>query len=240
MPKKQKISLKDLLEAGAHFGHQAARWHPKMAPYLYGVKEGVHVFDLVKTKKALEEAVKFIRNWTATGKTIVLVGTKRQAQAVIRQQAEKAGLPYVCERWLGGTLTNWEQIKKSLDQLVQMKEARAKGEYKKYTKKERLLLDRQIGRLEKFFGGLVGLEAPPEALFVVDVQKEKIAIKEARKKGLKIVAVVDSNSDPDDIDYLIPANDDAVGAVRLIVSAVAEAAREGKEEYAKKSKSGKN
>jgi len=231
MSKKQEVSLKDLLEAGVHFGHQAARWNPKMASYLYAVKDGVHVFDLVKTKKSLDEAAAFVRDWTATGKTILFVGTKRQAQAVIRQQAQKAGLPFVCQRWLGGTLTNWEQIQKSIKQLIEMKGAREKGEYKKYTKKERLLLDREIARLEKLFGGLASLEKPPEALFVVDVQKERIAVREAIRKGLELVAMVDSNSDPDGISYPIPANDDAVGSISLIVVAIATAEKEGIEKY---------
>jgi len=238
--KKKEISLKDLLEAGAHFGHQAARWNPKMKPYLYTVRDGVHVFDLVKTKEGLEQAMKFIRELTAAGKVIIFVGTKRQAQAIIREQAQKAGVPYVDQRWLGGTLTNWEQIKKSLDQLIKMKEEREKGVYKHYTKKEQLLLDRKIARLQKFFGGLEKLEKPPDALFVVDVQKEKNAVKEAHRKGLSVVAMVDSNSDPDVADCVIPTNDDAVGAIRIIVSAVAEAARDGREVFAKKSKNVKS
>lgn len=229
MKKKKQISLKKLLEAGTHFGHQAARWNPKMKTYLYTVKDGVHVFDLVKTKEGLEKAVEFVRKFVAEGKTIVFVGTKRQAQAIISEEAKKIGIPYVSQRWLGGTLTNWEQIKKSIDQLVEMKEKRKEGEYKKYTKKEQLLLDRKINKLEKFFGGLVLLEKLPEALFVVDVRKEELAVKEAKKKDLIVVGLVDSNADPDLVDYVIPGNDDAVGAIRLVVSAMAEAVKEGQE-----------
>lgn len=231
-----KISLKDLLEAGAHFGHQAARWNPKMKPYLYTVRDGVHVFDLAQTKKSLEEACEFVRKLTAEGGKIIFVGTKRQAGEIVKEEAKKAGTPYVCQRWLGGTITNWEQIKKSIEKLTEMKEKKELGEYKKYTKKEQLLLDREIARLEKFFGGLVGLKELPEAIFVVDTKKEVTAVKEANKKGITVVAVVDSNSDPDLVDYVIPANDDAVGAVKLIVGAIGEAAKEGREKFEKKKK----
>lgn len=232
--KKTKVSLKELLEAGVHFGHQKARWNPKMKPYLYGVKDGVHVFDLAKTKKGLDDACDFVRQFVAKGGVIVFVGTKRQAQAIVAEEAKKAGVPFVAQRWLGGTLTNWEQIKKSIDQLNEMKDERKKGAYKKYTKKEQLLLDRKIGRLERFFGGIATLEKPPEALFVVDVHKEALAVKEAKKKEITIVGVVDSNSDPDMVDYAIPSNDDAVGAIKLIVSTVAEAAKEGRQLAEKK------
>jgi len=235
--KKKEISLKDLLEAGAHFGHQSSRWNPKMKPYLYGVKDSVHVFDLAKTKEGLEKACQFVQELTAKGGTIVFVGTKRQAQAIIIEEAKKAGMPYVSQRWLGGTLTNWERIKKSIDKLNEMKEERKKGEYKRYTKREQLLLDRKIGRLEKFFGGLSALKAPPEALFIVDTQKEGLVVKEAKKKKITVVGLVDSNADPDLVDYIIPSNDDAVAAIKLVVAAIAEAAKEGKEIYDKKSKS---
>lgn len=229
-----KISLKDLLEAGAHFGHQAARWNPKMKPYLYTVRDGVHVFDLSQTKKGLEEAAAFVKTTAAKGGKIVFVGTKRQAAAIVMEEAKKAGVPYVSKRWLGGTITNWEQIKKRIEKLTEMKEKREKGEYKKYTKKEQLLLDREIARLEKFFGGLVGLKELPAAIFVVDTKKEVTAVREANQKEIPVVAIVDSNSDPDLVDYVIPANDDAVGAIKLIVGAIGEAAKEGREKFAKK------
>ena len=232
--KKNEVSLQTLLEAGAHFGHQAARWNPKMKPYLYAVKDGVHVFDLVKTKEGLEKACEFVRHLTAEGKTIIFVGTKRQAQAVITEEAKKAGVPYVSQRWLGGTLTNWDQMKKRIKKLEEMKGERKKGDYKKYTKKERLLLDRRIARLEKFFGGLTSLTKLPEALFIVDTHKEILAVREAKKRGVLVVGIVDSNSDPRLVDYVIPANDDAVASIKLIVSAVAEAAKEGREIFAKK------
>lgn len=231
-----KVSLKDLLEAGAHFGHQAKRWNPKMKPYLFGVRNGIHIFDLVKTKEGLEKAVDFVKNLTAEGGIIVFVGTKRQAAEIVKEEAKKAGVPYVWERWLGGTITNWEQIKKSIEKLVEMKEKREKGEYKEFTKKENVLIDREIARLERFFGGLVGIKELPSAIFVVDTKKEEAAVKEAKKKGITVVAVVDSNSDPDLVDYVIPGNDDAVGAIKLMVGTIAEAAREGQQAWGKKPK----
>lgn len=233
---KTKVVLEDLLEAGVHFGHQAKRWNPLMKDYLYGERDGVHIFDLAKTKEKLDEAVAFARATASQGGKIVFVGTKHQAREIIKEEATKAGMPFINTRWLGGIITNWEQIKKRLDKLVEMKKKREKGEYKKYTKKEQLLLDQEIRRLEKFFGGLVDLKALPEAIFVVDVKNEETVIREAHKKNIPIVAIVDSNSDPSLIDYMIPANDDAVGSIKFIVAAVAEAAKEGKEAYKKKEK----
>lgn len=231
-----KISLKDLLESGAHFGHQASRWNPKMRPYLYTVRDGIHVFDLAKTKEGLEKAIDFVEKTTAEGKKVVFIGTKRQAGAIIKEEAKKAGMPWVSERWLGGTITNWEEIKKRIERLKEMKEKREKGEYKKYTKREQILLDREIARLEKFFGGLVGLEDLPTAIFVVDTKKEATAVREARRKGILVVAITDSNSDPHLVDYVIPANDDAVGSIKLIVEAIGAAAKAGKEAFEKKKK----
>ncbi|OGV89990.1 30S ribosomal protein S2 [Microgenomates group bacterium RBG_19FT_COMBO_39_10] len=229
-----KLSLKDLLEAGAHFGHQARRWNPKMEDYLFEVRDGIHVFDLVKTKEGLEKAADFVRELTAQGGQIIFVGTKRQAQAIIKEEAKKAGMPFVDRRWLGGTVTNWQEIKKRIDHLIEMREQKEKGEYKKYTKKEQLLLDREMEKLEKKMGGLVSLEDLPAAIFMVDTKTEEIAIREAKMKDIPVVAIVDSNSNPDLVDYLIPANDDAVGAIKLIVSIISEAARSGREAWQKK------
>jgi small subunit ribosomal protein S2 len=231
-----KVSLKDLLEAGAHFGHQAKRWNPLMEDYLFDVRDKVHIFDLAKTKQGLDKAAEFVKDVVAKGGKIVFVGTKRQAQAVVAEEAKKAGMPFVCERWLGGIITNWEQIKKSIDKLVEMREKRAKGEYKKYTKKEQLVLDQEIRRLEKFFGGLIGLEALPEAIFVIDTKKEETAVREANKKNIPVIAIVDSNSNPSLVDWIIPGNDDAVGAIKLIVQTIGEAAREGRKVWEKKGK----
>jgi small subunit ribosomal protein S2 len=231
-----KVTLKDLLEAGAHFGHQAKRWNPKMKPYLFGVRDGVHIFDLVKTKEGLEKAADFVKTTAAGGGLVVFVGTKRQAAEIVKEEAKKAGMPYVYERWLGGTITNWEQIKKSIEKLEEMKDKREKGEYKKFTKKENILINREIARLERFFGGMVGLKELPAAIFVVDTNKEETAVKEANQKGVPVVALVDSNSDPDLVDYVIPVNDDAVGAVKLVVGVIGEAAKEGRGAWEKKGK----
>ncbi|MCJ7829637.1 30S ribosomal protein S2 [Patescibacteria group bacterium] len=231
-----KIELKDLLDAGCHFGHQSQRWNPKMSSYLYGVKEGIHIFDLAKTKEGLEKAMEFVRQTTVEGGKIIFVGTKRQAQAIVKEEAQKAKMSFITERWLGGIITNWDNIKKSINKLKDLKAQKESGELKKYTKKENILIDREIARLERFFGGLADLDELPAALFVVDVKKEKAAIQEAAKKGIKIVAVVDSNSDPELVDWVIPANDDAVGSIKLIVEIIGKAAKEGREIWEKKQK----
>jgi small subunit ribosomal protein S2 len=222
------VPLKELLEAGCHFGHQSRRWNPKMKPYIWQAKEGVHIFDLAKTAAKLKEACVALQELVAAGKVVIFIGTKRQAGEIIKQEATKAGVPYVAQRWLGGTITNWQQIKKSRDKLVEMREKKGKGEYKKYTKKENVLLEREINRLSRFFEGLLELKENPDAIFVVDVKKEIAAVKEARKRGVKVFAMVDSNADPDLIDYLIPVNDDAVRSIKLIVGTVAQAAAAGK------------
>jgi len=222
------VSLKELIEAGAHFGHQSRRWNPKMEPYLYGVQEEVHVFDLTKTKACLEEALEFLTKSASEGKVILLVGTKKQAKDKIREVAEKVGCPFVSERWLGGTLTNFEQIKRSIDKLAKMKEEKASGAYQKFTKKERLLLQREIDRLERFLGGLAALTGMPDVLVIVDTHKEVGVIKEATKKGLTTVGIVDSNSDPTVVDYPIPMNDDATKAIEYVVDKVGEAISQGK------------
>lgn len=221
------VPLTELLEAGSHFGHQARRWNPKMAPFLYTVREGVHIFDLAQTSKRLAEACVAAKNMVADGKDIVFVGTKRQAQSIVAQAAKKAGAPYISARWLGGVLSNWPQIEKSIRKLIEMKDKKAKGEYKKYTKKENLLLDREISRLERFFGGLVHLTKAPEALFIVDVHREKTAVREAIAHRVNIFAITDSNADPTVVKYPIPANDDAVKSIKLIVETFAKAVTEG-------------
>ncbi|MFH1840602.1 MAG: 30S ribosomal protein S2 [Candidatus Shapirobacteria bacterium] len=228
------ISLEKLLEVGAHFGHQTKRWHPKMKPYIYAARDGVHIFDLVKTKEGLEEACRYVEKITGEGGTLVFIGTKRQAQAIIVEEAKKAGFPCVSNRWLGGTISNWSQIKKSLDKLAEMTQKREAGEFKAYTKKEQSQFDQEIVRLDRRIGGLTGLKQPPEAIFVVDVKKDLAAVREARTKGVGVVAIVDTNVDPGLVDYVIPANDDAVSAIKLIVGAVAAAAKAGREAWEKK------
>ncbi len=226
--KKYTVSLKDLLEAGCHFGHQARRWNPKMEKYIYVKREGVHIFDLGITAERLAEAMEEVRDLVADYKQVVFVGTKRQASAIIKEEAEKVGAPYVAVRWLGGTITNWDQINKSIKKLTDYTEKKEAGEFKKYTKKENLLIDREINRLDRFLGGLKDIKEIPAAVFVIDVKKEHAVIKEANMKGVKVIGVVDSNADPDGVDFVIPANDDAVSSIKLIVAKMAEAYADGK------------
>ncbi len=221
-----KVSLKDLLEAGCHFGHQSRRWNPKMSPYIYCARDGVHIFDLAQTSQKLAEACLVAKALAKEGKKIVFLGTKRQAQDIVKQEAKQAGMPFVVTRWFGGTISNWKQIKKSIEKLLKMKKDKEEGEYDKYTKKENILIDREIARLERFVGGLVELKKEPEALFVVDINREATAVREANNKGIKVFGIVDSNADPGLVDYPIPANDDAVRSIKLVVSTFARAIEE--------------
>ena len=223
-----KVSLKDLLEAGAHFGHQARRWNPAMAKYVYTERDGVHIFDLVKTKQGLDEAIEFLAKMASEGKVILWVGTKRQAQEVIKREAVRVGAPYMTTRWVGGLLTNWSQTRKRLDRLADLVSKREKGELKVYTKREQLLLDREIAKLVKSFGGVADMAKIPDVLFVVDSHREEVAVREAKRVGIPVVAMVDTNGDPNLVDYVIPVNDDAVAAVELVVSAIADAIEIGK------------
>lgn len=223
-----KISLQQLLESGAHFGHQAKRWNPKMAEYLYGQQEGVHIFDLTKTKPALEEALAALAKYVKEGKEIVFVGTKKQVRDKIAEVAGETGSHYVNLRWLGGTLTNFSAIKKSIDKLAEMKEARDAGLYNKYTKKERLLIDREIERLEKLFGGIARLTRKPDVLIIVDTKKEDSAVREAIKTEIETIGVVDSNSDPTKLTWVIPMNDDASMALNYILDLMKETILEAK------------
>lgn len=221
------ITLEELLEAGCHFGHQVRRWNPKMAPYIYGAREGVHIFDLAKTREGLLEAAEAVGKVAQEGGVILFVGTKKQIRDIIHDSAVKVGMPYVSERWLGGTLTNFEQIKRSTDSLARMKKEREAGEYQEYTKHERLLLDRKIAELERKFGGIAALTKIPDMLFVVDTHQEEKTVLEVQKVGVPIVGVVDTNGDPTEVDYPIPANDDAVKSVTLIVDYITKAIEEG-------------
>jgi len=223
-----KVSAEELLKGGAHFGHQAKRWNPKMEEYLYGVEDGVHVFDLIKTKALIEEALEFIKNSISEGKIVLLLGTKKQVKDKIIEIGKETGCPYVSERWLGGTFSNFEQIGKSIKRLFEMKEKNAQGGYKNFTKKERLLIQREIERLERFFDGISTLKKVPDVLFVVDTHKENSAVREAVRSKVNIVGIVDSNSDPTDIDYPIPMNDDASKALIYVLDLVKEAILEGK------------
>lgn len=226
--KKVEVSLEGLLEAGAHFGHQTKRWNPKMEEYLYGSEGGVHIFDLVKTKEALEAALDLLTTSIKEGKTILLLGTKKQIKDKIRELGEDTGLPFVDERWLGGTISNFEQIKKSLKKLEDLKSKMASGEFNKFTKKERLLIDREITRLERFFGGLKGITKVPEVLFIIDTKREASAVREAERSGVTTIGIVDSNSDPDMIDYPIPMNDDASRALEYVLGLIKETVLDAK------------
>jgi len=239
-PKKSKklesVTAEALFEAGAHFGHQAKRWNPKMNKYLWGKQSGIHIFDLEKTVEAIDKAALALTQLASEGKRIVLVGSKRQAAEVVRKTAEELGLPFVTERWLGGTITNWKQIKSRIDKLADLKKKREAGELKKYTKKEQILFDREIARLEKFLGGLSTLSEPAEVLLVVDTHKERAAVREASRRGATIIGIVDSNSNPDPIDYVIPMNDDSAQAIELMVKALGKAIELGIRQRADKQK----
>ena len=218
-----KVSLDKLLEVGAHYGHQVHRWNPKMSPYIYGKQEGIHVFDLIKTKRKLVEALEFLAKSKKEGKLILLVGTKKQAKDLIKEAGQTLGIPYVSERFLGGTLTNFTQIGNSLRNLGSLKDSKQRGEYRNYTKKEKLLIDRKIEKMERMLGGIVNMDRIPDVIFILDTHKEVGAVKEAIKLGVKIVGVVDTNSDQTMVDYPIPMNDDAKKSVEYVISLVKEA-----------------
>lgn len=221
------ISLEDLLESGAHFGHQVRRWNPKIKEFVYGEQDGVHVFDLVKTKEAIEIACAEITKFIKEGKTVLILATKKQAKDKALEIGLDTGVAVVTERWLGGTITNFNQIKKSLDKLQNIKEKLASGYYAKYTKKERLLIEREKDRLERFFGGISRLKNTPDMLIVVDIKKEITAIKEASRKNITTVGLVDTNSDPNMVDFPIPMNDDATKALNLVLDYIKQAINEG-------------
>lgn len=221
------IDLKELLEAGCHFGHQARRWNPKMTEYIYTTRDGVSIFDLAITAEKLAEAMEYVKDMVKEGKSVVFVGTKRQAQDIVREEATKVGAPFIAVRWLGGTLTNWEEISKRIKHLLDMKDKREKGEYKAYTKKEQVLIDKEIAKLERFLGGISTLKKAPDALFIVDTHKEKVVMDEAIVKGVPVIGMVDSNANPEGIEKVIPANDDAVRSIKLIVSKIAQAYADG-------------
>lgn len=223
------VSMKQLLEAGVHFGHQTRRWNPKMAPYIYTERNGIYIIDLQKTVKKLEESYNFVRDLAANGETILFVGTKKQAQDAIKEEAERCGQFYVNARWLGGMLTNFKTMRTRIARLNQLQKMQADGTFDLLPKKEVIKLQLEIAKLEKYLGGVKEMKELPGALFVVDSRKEKNAIAEARKLGIPIVAIVDTNCDPDEIDYVIPGNDDAIRAVKLIAGAMADAVLEGRQ-----------
>ena len=223
------VSMKQLLEAGVHFGHQTRRWNPKMAEYIFTERNGIYIIDLQKTVKKLDEAYMFVRELSANGENVLFVGTKKQAGDSIKEEAERAGAYYVNARWLGGMLTNFKTIRRRIDRLAQLRKMEEDGTFDRLPKKDVAKLELEIEKLEKFLGGIKEMNKLPGALFIVDPRKERIAVAEAHKLGIPIVAIVDTNCDPDEIDYVIPGNDDAIRAVRLIASAMADAIIEGRQ-----------
>jgi small subunit ribosomal protein S2 len=221
------VSMKDLLESGVHFGHRTQKWNPYMEPYIFAARNDIHIIDLQQTVQALEEAYEVIRDTVAAGGSVLFVGTKRQAQEIIKSNAEKVGMPYVIGRWLGGTLTNWQTIRERIHELERLEGMRDRGEFEVFTKKEALGMTREIERLEGRLGGIRDMDGLPNLLFAVDVSREEIPVHEANLLKIPVVAMVDTNCNPKNIDYVIPANDDAIRGIQLIVSIVAQAVSEG-------------
>jgi small subunit ribosomal protein S2 len=219
--------MKSLLEAGVHFGHQTQRWDPRMRPYIFTERNGIHIIDLQQTVQYLNQACDFVRDLVASGQTILFCGTKRQAQESVEAEAKRCLMPYVNNRWLGGTLTNFATIQSRIDHLVRLEDSKSRGEFDRLPKKEVMKLDKEIERLNRHFGGVKEMTAIPGAIFIVDTSAERIAVAESNRVGIPIVAMVDTNGNPDEVDYPIPSNDDAIRAVRLVTSRIADAALEG-------------
>jgi len=232
MSKYKLPKVEQLLEAGVHFGHQVRRWNPKMEPYIYSSRNNTHIIDLEQTEKGLKEAADFLYEVAKKGGQIILVGTKKQAREIITLEAKRAGALYVAERWLGGTLTNYKVIRKNADKLLSFLRRRDNGDLASYTKKERLLIDREIEKLEKYYGGIVTLRGMPQAVFVVDIKREKTAVSESLTAGVPIVGLVDTNSDPTGIGHVIPGNDDAIKSIAFIVKVIADAIEAGYKDFA--------
>ncbi len=222
------VTMKDLLEAGVHFGHQTRRWNPKMKEYIFGERNGIYIVDLQKTHKQLVDALQYIQDLASQGRNIMFVGTKRQAQEAIAEEAQRCGMPYVTERWLGGLLTNFLTIRKSLDRLKDLEAMGSDGRHERLTKKEVAHLEKERGKLEKNLRGIKGMKSIPDAVFVIDTRKEAIAVAEARKLKIPVVGIVDTNCDPDEVDYVIPGNDDALRAIKLFAARVADAVLAGR------------
>lgn len=227
------ITMKQLLEAGVHFGHQTKRWNPKMRKYIFDARNGIYIIDLQKTLRFFQEAFDFIKDLTAKGESVIFVGTKKQAQDVVSDEAARCSMFFVNQRWLGGTLTNFVTIHQGIQRLKRYEEEKAAG-YQDMKKKEVSRRERQLFKLQKYLGGVQGMDRPPGAIFVVDTKKERIAVHEANRLGVPVIAMVDTNCDPDGIDYIIPSNDDAIRAIKLITSRIADAAIEGSHIYAEK------
>jgi len=222
------VSMKELLESGVHFGHRTQRWNPRMKRYIFTERNGIHILDLQKTLRRLDEAYNVVRDLVQEGGTVLFVGTKRQAQPNIQAQAERCGMPYVNQRWLGGTLTNFKTIRQRIDKMIELERMKENGEFQRLTKKEALKMEALIERLERRLGGLRDMTDLPSVVFIVDIGREYLAVKEANRLNIPIIAMVDSNCNPDPIDYVIPANDDAIRAIKLITGKIADAVIEGK------------
>lgn len=228
-----ELTMREMLEAGVHFGHQTNRWNPKMKPYIFGARNGIYIVDLQKTVPLFSKAYRFLADITARGEKVLFVGTKKQAQEVVQQEASRAEQFFVNNRWLGGTLTNYRTVKASIDRLRAIEKMEQDGTFEKLTKKEVLRLTRERGKLEKNLGGIKDMTKLPGAVFVIDTKKEHIAVAEARKLGIPVVAVVDTNCDPDEVDYIVPGNDDAIRAIRIFVTRAADACADGNSAYQK-------
>lgn len=229
----EEVTLQQLLEAGCHFGHKAERWHPKAASFIYTKKDGIHIIDLAKTKAGLEAAGAFVRETVASGREVIFVGTKRQASGIMKEEATAVGAPYFVARWIGGFLTNWEQIKKNIQKILSMEADRTSGAWKKFPKHEQVKMGRYLDRIKVYYGGVLTVRDIPGALVIVDIKKEDPAVREAKRRGVPFVGMVDTNSDPTGVDYVIPANDDAVGSIQFIIHYLAAAYAEGKAAFAK-------
>ncbi len=223
----QDITLKQLLEAGCHFGHKSDRWHPKAESFIYQERSGIHIIDLAKTRKGLLAAAQFIKETISKGDSVLFIGTKRQAAGILKEEASRVKAPYICRRWIGGLLTNWEQVHKNLQKIRNLAAEEKTDEWHKYPKHERVKLGRYLIKLRQFYGGVEELTELPKALFIVDIHREQVAVREAIRMGIPVVGIVDTNSDPTGIDYVIPANDDAVGSLAIIITYLANAYQEG-------------
>lgn len=230
---KSGVTVEALFEAGAHFGHVVKKWNPKMNKYLWGEKNGIHIFDLEKTVSLLDEACKELSRLASTGKRIVLVGTKRQARQMVEEAAKRTEIPYITQRWMGGLITNWKQVKQTIDRLNSLKSKKETGQLKKYTKKEQVLFDKEIARLERVVGGLATLKEAPEVVVVIDTHKERLAVKEAKASGVTVIGMVDSNANPDMVDYVIPMNDDSAKGLEMVIEALEKAISTGKKDLKK-------
>ena len=235
-----EITMKHLLEAGVHFGHQTTHWNPKMKKYIYGARNGIHIVDLQKTLKMFREAEEFVRKTAEAGKKILFVATKKQAQELIKKEAERCGMYFVNQRWLGGTMTNFSTIRKSIDRLLQLEKLEEEGEFERLHKKEALNKRKEIEKLNKFLGGIKNMRELPHAIFIIDTQKERIALAEAQNLGIKTFALVDSNCDPNGIDFPFPGNDDAIRSIKLFASRIADVVLEGQEVFQASRKDVKN